>query len=483
MNVPTVRVGLLGAVHPNMPGDDLGLFRQLVETMEAAQEQSGYELITITEPLRNEEDAERARALMDDAEVDFLLLFMPSLPVGRVMLPLGKVRSRIGLWSVPEPTKSGVLQLNSFCGLNMMGSILGNYLTHHEIPYKWFYGMPGDQLFKERFEVTLTALRAIKALKNARIGQIGGLANGFENLYFDERLLEKRFGTFVQTRHSVEEIVARAKAMDDGRVASEIKTMRREGRVNEGTVSGAHLDKAARVFLALRDFAEDNRYDALAISCWSRFQELYGVAVCAAMSRLNNYGIVASCEGDVPGALSMLMFNAMNGERASLHDLVSFDESDSTVNLWHCGVCPGCWADARGVVWDSHFNIGKYEGSHWKGDGVVAEMRFKPSPVTLCAVDSGFENLFVLSGDLVTEKEGYAGSSGWLGNLRLNGEKIDLRDLMNTISVMRIGHHYPAGLGDLTNQLNELAGWLGLGVIGKVPYEPFIQNKRRAALP
>ena len=98
-------------------------------------------------------------------------------------------------------------------------------------------------------------------------------------------------------------------------------------------------------------------------------------------------------------------------------------------------------------------------------------------------VDSGFENLFVLSGDLVTEKEGYAGSSGWLGNLRLNGEKIDLRDLMNTISVMRIGHHYPAGLGDLTNQLNELAGWLGLGVIGKVPYEPFIQNKRRAALP
>jgi L-fucose isomerase-like protein len=483
MSHKLLRLGLVGAVHPNMPGDDAGLFEKILQTMEVGQSEWGYELVSHTEPLRNEDDAEKAREIMDAAEVDMMLLFMPSLPVGRVILPLAKARSRIGLWSVGEPTKNGVLQLNSFCGLNMLGSIIGNYLRQHEIPFKWFYGMPSDELFKERFAVTLAALRAIKALKKSRIGQIGGLANGFENLYFDERSLEKRFGTFVQTRHTVEEIVARARVVDDSRVGLELKKMGDEGSINPKTVSTTHLDKAARLFVALEDFAAEHRYQALAISCWSRFQEIYGVAVCSAMSRLNNSGTVATCEGDVPAALNMLMFNAMHGGHASLHDLVSFDESDSTVNIWHCGVCPGCWADSSGVVWDSHFNIGRYEGSEWKGDGVVADMTFKASPITLCTMDSHFENLFILSGEIAEDKRGYSGSSGWVGNIHLNGEPTDLRDLMNTISVMRVNHHYPAALGELTNELNEFAAWMGMGVIDKVPYRPYMQNKQKVRLP
>lgn len=471
-----LHIGLAGAVHPNMPGDDTGLISAVIDQMTALSASLGFDLSVFREPLRSEEDGRKACAFMDEKGVDLTMLLNASLPFGRVILPLARVESRLGLWSVPEPTTSGVLQLNSFCGTNMLGAIVGNYLSLHDIPFKWFYGRPDSPMFQERFTVTVRALAALKTLRQSRIAQIGGLANGFENLYIDERVLEKRFGTYLQTRYTVEEIVERAKKYSDRDVRAELDQIRAEGSTTSQTVKGEHMDKLARISLALRDFAQENGYDSLALSCWSRFQEVYGVAVCAAMSRLNEQGVVTPCEGDVTSAVMMIAMNAMNGGRAALNDLVSFDETDASLNLWHCGVAPKCWANEAGVTWDNHFNIGRYKGECWEGDGVVAQMQFKPGPVTVASMKNDFDNLFILTGNVMEKKPGYAGSSGWVNGLKLNGTPVDIATLLNTIVVKRVNHHYPASFGDLTNELNEMASWARLRVIEPVPYRPYMQN-------
>jgi len=477
-----VRIGLTGAVHPNMPGDDAGLYVNVIDTMTALAGKLGFDLSVYKDPLRSEEDGRRARAFLDEEGVDFTLLFNASLPYGRVILPLARVQGRLGLWSVPEPTREGVLQLNSFCGTNMLGSIVGNYLRHHRIPFKWFYGLPSSEPFLERFRVTLRALQALKRLESARVAQIGGLADGFENLYVDERLLEKRFGTSLQTRHTVEEIVARAEKFAERDVAAEVENVRREGKLDLHVLRSDQVERTTRVYLALRDFAGEHGYDALALSCWSRFQELYGVAVCSAMSRLNQLGVVTPCEGDVSSAVMMLAMNAINGSRAALNDLVAFDEEDRSLNLWHCGVAPACWADRSGVTWEQHFNIGHYAGETWQGDGVVASMTFRPGTVTVAAFNDLIDNLFLLTGE-VMEKRGFAGSSGWVNRLALNGQPVDLPTLMNTIVVRRVNHHYPTAFGDVTAELNELAAWVGISVLDPVPYRPYLQNPRPAPWP
>ena len=362
MKTTIVRVGLAGAVHPNMPGDDTGLYSRIAASLEALSQSEDFELRVFRDPIRSESDGAAARSFMDLNQVDLTLLFNASLPFGRIILPLARVKSAIGLWSVQEPTSSGVLQLNSFCGTNMLGSIIANYLREHDIRFKWFYGMPEEAAFLERFRITLRALKAVKVLKTARIGQIGGLANGFENLYFDERVLEKKFGTYLQTRHTVEEIVERAKAVPDAAVKDDVEVLGKAGKIETGRLAAEQLERSSRVYLALRDFARENDYSSLAVSCWSRFQEAYGIAVCAAMSRLNEDGIATPCEADVVSAVTMLILNALNGQKSSLNDLVAFDRSDDSINLWHCGVAPACWSDERGVVWDNHFNIGEHQG-------------------------------------------------------------------------------------------------------------------------
>jgi L-fucose isomerase-like protein len=472
----SIRVGLCGAVHPNMPGDDRKVYKRVISSMEKLHKEMGFELVALQNPVVSEADAQKARAFFDEGSVDITLIFNASLPFGRIILPLARVNSYLGLWSVPEPTKSGVLQLNSFCGLNMLGSIIAHYLNEHDIPFKWFYDYPESKLFRERFSVTLQAIRAIKTLRLSRIGQVGGLANGFENMYTDERVLEKKFGTYIQTRHTVEDIVAHAQSYDTNAVQQELEQMLGEAEWVKERVTSEAMEKSARVSLALLDFARDNDYNALAISCWPKFQEVYGVAVCAAMSRLNEAGIVAPCEADIAGAVNMLMFNAMNGGHAAFMDLVALDEEDRSVNFWHCGVTCTSWADERGSRWDAHFNIGAYEGEKWVGDGVVADLTLKQEKITVCTMDNNFDNLFILTGDVMPDKEGYFGGSGWVNNLKMDGSDITIHDLINTISVGRVNHHYPMATGDLSAELMEFANWKGLKVLDVIPYQPYMQK-------
>jgi L-fucose isomerase-like protein len=470
-----LHLGLTGAVHPNMPGDDTGVFDTVRARLTELSTTMGFDLSVYPPPIRSEEDGRKSCSFMNDKEVDLTLLFNASLPFGRIILPFVGLKSRLALWSVPEPAKNGVLQLNSFCGTNMLGAIVGNYLTQHDIPIKWFYGLPDSPQVKERLKVTLRALLAVKTLRQARIAQIGGLANGFENLYVDERVFSKKFGTYLQTRYTVEEIVERARKIPKRDVDAETEVVRKEGVWDLATVGQEHMEKSIRVYIALREFARENGYDALAVSCWSRFQEVYGVAVCAALSWLNSHGIVAPCEGDVTSAAMMLALNAMNGGQAALNDLVAFDESDESLNLWHCGVAPASWADAAGVSWQSHFNIGRYRGEEWEGDGVVANLQFKAGVVTVSVLSNCFDNLFILSGEVMREKKGYAGSSGWVTDLRVNGNRVSVMELLNTIVVQRVNHHYPAAQGDLTNELNEFAAWLKIRVLEPVVYRPYLQ--------
>lgn len=469
-----LKIGLVGAVHSNMPGDDRGVIETFMAKMTRLSQQHDFDIFTWNTPLKSEDSADEARRFLDAQEVDFTMLVNASLPFGRIMLPLAKTKSRLGFWSLPEPTKSGVLQLNSFCGINLMGSLLSHYSSRSGVPGKWFYGDPDSKMFQERFFCTLRTLKAIKGLATLRIGQVGGLANGFENMYADERDLERKFGAYMQTRHSVEEIVARAEKIPGNRVIAEMEKAR--GEAKKVNSPDEHFEKFTRIFLAFRDFAEENRYDALAVSCWSRFQEVYGIAVCGAMSRLNEADILAVCEADIFSTVCMAAMKAMTGLKPALNDMVSLDESDCSLNLWHCGVAPLCWANEDGVTWDRHFNIGHYEGEKWIGDGVVADMRFKPGRVTIANMGGRFDKLFFMTGDMMEEKAGYSGSSGWVNNLAVNGKPVDIPVLINTIVTRGLNHHYSTSYEDLTNEWNEFAAWMDLEIAEAVEYKPYLQK-------
>ncbi|GEM_PF-5979912 len=101
-----VTIGLIGVIHPNMPGNDQDVFQKVSQSLDKVKDQMDFEYVVWPELLGIEEEAEKASRFIDDKGVDFTFIFSASLGVDRVLLPLARMKSAIGLWSAQEPKKA-----------------------------------------------------------------------------------------------------------------------------------------------------------------------------------------------------------------------------------------------------------------------------------------------------------------------------------------------------------------------------------------
>jgi L-fucose isomerase-like protein len=362
--------------------------------------------------------------------------------------------------------------INSFCGLNMFSSILINYVK--DIKHKWFYGETDDDTFIKRFEVTVKALKAIKNLRASKIALVGGIAPGFNDLYFDERLGQKRFGIKIERGHEFSEISLRAEAYSTTETERFIQDNASD-KFFLGEASGKNIETHYRYFNAYKDFADDYGYDALAISCWPQMAGQTEAYSCSIVGKLNQNGIVAACEGDLPGAVSMLLQKYIIDGPTTLMDLSGWDEKDQSILMWHCGPTAECYADKNGACLKyCHQPVPDSEDHNVTG--MITNMVFKTGPVTFTRITGEWDGLFLLDGKVAEkQKESPEGSRAWIEKLRLNRNEINTRDLMNTILVRGMQHHYAMAAGDITEELLEVAAWLGLMPMEAVAYENYLQ--------
>lgn len=478
-----LKVGLISSSQLSFPGDVEAQFARSVRELETLSQRLGFDLWVYPDTVITEEDARTAAAAAKAAGVEFLLAQCTSFSAGAIAPVYAKTGIRLGLWAIPEGTTSGAVPFNSFCGINMYSAIIGHYLRDWDVPVKWFYGNAGDKFFAQRFAVTIRALTALKVLGKAKVALVGGIAPGFDDLYFDERKLLLRFeGLRVNRLHEFDEIAARALAYTDADICEEMQ-------VQEPLRRGAHatalqlLDVNARVYKAFREFVHEHSYDALAVSCWPKFQQAFPLpfSVCDVVARLNDDGIVTSCEGDLPSAVSMLLLHAIAKDATMLMDLSAFDETDDTVLFWHCGPAAKRFARQNG------YTLGvNYSGTpHAKGEdlmnasgsGVAREMEFDAGHATVARVSGEFDSFFLADGDFLgAGKPSWHGSRGWMSNLRIARKPVGAAEFVNTVLVQQFQHHFPIVPGDYTKEVLEAAAWLGMGVLDTVPYEDYLQR-------
>ena len=434
-----------------------------------------FQLIAIADEVMTEEDSRLAAARLRDSEIDFLLLQTAACSMGEQLLPLVKAAPRLGLWAVPDPRQDGEIQIHSVVSMSHFASILKRYLKHENIPFKWFYGHVETEAFQRRLAVTVGALTAVKNIERSRIGWIGNLSPGFNDMIFDERLLRSRLGIAVSP-HELAELVQRARGYDAAPVQAAVKAVKAaasEIRVTENSA----FDRVTRLYLAMRDMAGEYDYDALAVQCWPNFQSYYRVAPCMAYSWLGSEdGIAVSCEGDVLGAASMYLLNLLTGAGGSstLLDMTALDPEVGAMLMWHCGVSPRHFANEDGIKWVDHVTLGR------KGDdgpyGVAGDQVFAAQETTVSYIGDDGSSLLVLRADIVEHrKKGFDGTRGWFAQFELNKKPISLMDLINTLTVRGHEHHFAVGQGDVTDELMEFAAWKGMRLIEHIPQANYLQ--------
>lgn len=476
-----LKIGLVGASQLSFPGDKEAAFRRGAEDLRHLSGELGFDLVVHPDTIITREDALRAVAGMEAAGIDFLLVQHTSYAAGELAPVLAGIRGvHVGFWAIPEGAADGAVPYNSLCSINMHMGIVAYYLRDRGIRIKWFYGTAEDAEFRRRLQITVCALTALKNLRRARVALVGGVAPGFNDLYDDERRLLRRFdGLYVNRLHEYGEIKERALAVPDAEAARVAAAMEAASCGYADEAARRTLLVAARVYLAYRAFIDENRYDAVAISCWPKFQDDFQYSVCSVIGQLNDEGTVAACEGDLLSAVSMLALRYLSGEDIpTLMDLSAFDEEDESVLLWHCGPAASRYCRGGG------YRLGcNYSGmAHEPGKGVTArcgvvrDMVFDEGPFSAMRLTGECDRLFQMGGWFMPAgKPSFHGSRGWCHRLTYAGEAIGARDLLNTILCNGFQHHFPLVAGDYTEEIQEFAAWLGLRPLPRVPYAAHLQ--------
>ena len=451
-------------------GDPLGLMKEysgktasFLASLDCDLYQPSYAVTSAEEAVKAVEDFKEKKA--------DLILLQCNVLAGDGAIAEAFIRSGIPLavWCVPEPGRSGFLYLNSITGANLYMSVANSNLRELDARVKWLYGSPDDPLFTRRLEVTVRALKAAKRLRGAKIAQIGGTAFGFINLDYDAAAYKERFGCEI-FQADLEEIYDLMERADEAEVKEELN------KAGKGCVSclakETEMDESARLILALRKFGEDNGCDAMAVSCWPDFQVVKGISACMAYGRLNDTGHICACEGDVPGAVSMLLLEELSGHHPMIMDMVAMDQEADALTFWHCGMGMPSYADGKG------FSFVKYPAYPEVMDepGVSVDMKFAPQRATIARIGrKDASSILICESDIIEGPDSsYTGARGWFSRFRMGEKNLSAVDFWNTVCACGNAHHYVISAGSAHDAAMEFAHRTGIEPVKAAEYHDYL---------
>jgi len=472
---PRLRIGYVGVAFTSYFGEEYNQYERAIDGLTTLSERLDFDLVPIRRPVTDIALAEQAAGELRAGDIDYLLIQCATVASGELLPPLASVVPRVGVWGTPDPHQEGPIEIHSLVAVNHYTSIIRRYLGAQGPVYKWFFGHVDDDRFVRRFEITVRALRAIKAMSTARVGWIGGNSPGFYNMNFDEEAVSARLGTRV-VAHDFSEIVDLTATIDRDEARTVVAEL--AAAASEVLTSDDFMERGARLYLALKEFARRNGYAALAVQCWPKFQDIMAIAPCMAYGWLGSEdGFPVSCEGDVPGALSMLLLNELsdNPGSSTLLDMTALDPAAESMLMWHCGVAPRHFADADGIRWVDHPTLGRKSSVTY---GVAGDQVFAAQDATIAYVGDDASELLVVRARIEErDVKGFDGTRGWFTGFELNGEPTELVDLVNTLMVGGHEHHYAVAQGDLTDELLEVAAWLGMRTVDRVAHKVYLQRQ------
>ncbi len=386
------------------------------------------------------EDSKAAAARLASARIDALVCISGTFHLGHLVLELRKaVPVPILLWGLDElPYNGGKIRLNSVCGVNLNAS---NLYKAGVDEYRAVVGPKID-------EAWVDAIRVMVALRDAHVGLLGYRAHGFFNLSLDDPSLYAATGILVDHYELSDVHGFKVDPRDVERREAQLRSI-----FEVSGVTGEQVARVALLSAKFDGFLAANKLDALAIRCWPEFARDFGISPCAAMSLLQSEGKILACEGDLEGALSMIIHKAIGAETPYLFDFSQVDLARNFALFWHCGVAPcNLWDGCSVRSLDTYFAGGK---------GVTADFVLKTGELSITRIDTarGKRRLFLQRARAVPMKKELKGTY-----MKAEFDR-PLKEVLDLVVNNGIAHHASVVYGDFMEPLRIAASILGWEII------------------
>jgi len=443
-----LKVGYLSLVKGSWINEKLeGQRKQALKDLTALD----VELVDCGLLIQSEVEAEQVYHKFEEARVDVILAHFITFSLGTIVPGMAvKLRKPVIFWSEPEPPmQGGRIAANSFCATNMNAHALWKM----GLKYNLIYGHADTAL--PQLQRHLKVIECIEMLKQVRVGSLGGRVPGFYTSDFNELAMREKFGVEAEGI-TLLELVKVADSITGAELAAAVDEVKGSSKC---FISTEELEKGAALYAAFRKLTKKYRLDAWTARCWPEFSDLFGIGVCHILGCMTDAGIPTACEGDMYGAVAMMMVKHLSGSDAFFCDLISFEQSGDTGVFWHCGAAPrslckpGCVPELR-----KHSII---DGGDKKG--IAAEFPLKPGPVTVIRIGDtrdgkGFRLLSI-------------GGEGLDTKQLLHGTPLTVRfnrpaaELVEKLVDSGFEHHYVLCHGDIRAELQQFAKLLDLELI------------------
>ena len=278
------------------------------------------------------------------------------------------------------------------------------------------------------------ASEVLARIRKHRIGLVGGPSSWLTYSLPDAEGLASRLGMQVvsipmQAFKDVYSSVSKqgVKVVQTGAVTDE--------------VTASDMQKSEAIYLTLKTLSRKHSLSSVSPRCFDFIKEFGGTG-CLALSRLNDEGVVAGCEGDIPSTVGMITLSEVAGGPAFMGN-PSFIEGHR-LTLAHCTVAGKL---TRKVRYRSHFESGI-------GVGIAGEFR-KGARVTVARYGKGYGLLRAGAGTIFR-------GDPWSGELCRTQVDIRMDGNAEVFLERPIGNHMVMTYGDHVEPLRHLASVAGL---------------------
>ena len=330
------------------------------------------------------------------------------------------------------------METGSLCGMQQLGFLLKQLKK----TYCFHFEDVGARAALQRSWEFARASAVRRQLRRARIGHLGHRIQGMTEITGHELALKKLLGPRV-AGIDVQVFLQRASRVPAASMAGRWQELKAEvGGVTAAEEAGM---ESLQVYTALKDTIQELGLSAVAAGC---YPHLMG-KVCLAASLLGEQGIPVSCEGDINGALGMLILTRLTGSPVHNTDLLDPIPADNAIIFSHCG--------SGGFSLAARPSDVKLAPVRLMNCGLCCLFPARPGPVTLLNIVPKLDGyiLAALYGAAIETDMVFPGNP-----LRVRF-KSDYRQILSWIIEEGLGHHWMAAYGDLRQSLADLAAMDG----------------------
>ena len=239
----------------------------------------------------------------------------------------------------------------------------------------------------QRLEALHADFQALRRLAAMRVGVVGKPSSWLIASGVDYAVAKSRWG-MEMVDVSLSRLCEYFEQTSDSEAGSVAGRILRD-TCSQKEATGDDVLKAARMYLALRRIVEEEKLDALTLSCF----DLIGATAttgCLALALLNDEGIVAGCEGDLRTLFTMCVVKAVTAKPSFMANPSMVDSRTNEFVFAHCTV---------GIRQTERFSL----RSHFESGisvGIQGYLPLGEVTVVKCGGDR-LDEYFVASGELL----------------------------------------------------------------------------------